>query len=171
MKNLEFQNKIKNNPRPLVVDIWAPWCAPCRAMEPALKNIAQKYAGQVDILKINADDSPELVNALNVKSIPTVMAFAGGKMVMRRTGMQSAAELDALFEAAQIGRKPAVVPPAPFDRIIRTIGGLALIILGLTNDISYLLIAIGGVLLFSAFYDRCPIYRAIVPRLLERFQK
>lgn len=155
----------------MVVDIWAPWCVPCRAMEPALKNIGLKYAGHVDILKINADDSPELVRALDVKSIPTLMAFAGGKMVMRRTGMQSPAELDALFEAAQKGRKPAIVPPAPFDRIIRTMGGLALITFGLINDVSYILIAVGGVLLFSAFYDRCPIYRAIVPRLLERFQK
>lgn len=140
-------------------------------MEPAIKNIGEKYANQVDILKINADDSEELVKALNVRSIPTVMAYAGGQQIMRRTGMQSKPELEALFEAALNGRKPAVVPPAPFDRVIRTAGGLALIVLGWFYNPSYLLMGIGGVLLFSAFYDRCPIYRAIVPRLLERFQK
>ncbi|MHC1785260.1 MAG: thioredoxin domain-containing protein [Anaerolineaceae bacterium] len=171
MKNTEFQNRISKNPRPMIVDIWAPWCTPCRAMEPAFKQTGQKYTGQVDILKINADDSPDVVKALGVSGIPTVMAFAGEKLIMRRTGMQSAQALEMLFEAALNQRKPAIIPPAPVDRIIRTAGGLALIAFGWFTNQSYLMMGIGGVLLFSAVYDRCPIYRAIVPRLLEKFQK
>jgi thioredoxin len=171
MKNTELQNRIRKNPRPMIVDIWAPWCAPCRAMEPAFKQTSQKYSGQVDILKINADDSQEVLKALGVRSIPTLMAFAGEKLIMRRTGIQSAQELEMLFEAALNQRKPAIVPPAPIHRIIRTVGGLALIAFGWFTNQSYLLMGIGAVLLFSAVYDRCPIYRAIVPRLLEKFQK
>jgi thioredoxin len=171
MKNNEFQRRIKNAAKPVIVDLWAPWCAPCRAMEPAFKQVGQKYYGQVEVVKINADDSPEVIQALNVRGIPTVIAFAGGEEIIRRSGMQPLQGLDMLFEAALNRRKPAVIPPVPIDRIIRSAAGLALIALGWVYGQSLILMGIGGALLFSAFYDRCPIYRAIVPRLLEWFRR
>ncbi len=171
MNTPEFQKLITENPRALIVDLWAPWCGPCRAMEPAFKQVSQKYAGQVDVVKINADESPDVLKSLGVMGIPTVIGFAAGKEILRRTGMQSAEALDLLFDAALNQRKPAIMPPAPIDRLTRSIGGLALIILGWVTWQSILIMAVGAVLLFSAFYDRCPIYRAVVPRISAWFQK
>lgn len=169
MKNSEFQRRLLKNQKPVIVDLWAPWCAPCRAMEPAFKQTSQKYTDQVDVLKINADESPEVLKALGVMGIPTVVGFAGGKEILRRTGMQSAGALDILFDATLHQRKPMIIPPAPIDRLIRSGAGLAFIALGYFSGQSILLMVIGGVLLFSAFYDRCPIYRAIIPRLAALF--
>ena len=171
MQNTEFQKRLDENPRPIIVDLWAPWCGPCRAMEPAFKQIRQKYIGQVDVLKINADESPEVLKAMAVMGIPTIIGFVGGKEILRRTGMQSAEALDILFDATLHQRKPAIIPPAPIDRLIRSGAGLALMTLGWFSGHFILLIGIGAVLLFSAFYDRCPIYKAIFPRLKALFQR
>lgn len=165
MNNTEFQKRLADSPKPVIVDLWAPWCSPCRAMEPAFKQIGQKYAGEVDILKINADESPEVVQGLGVMGIPTVIGFAGGKEVLRRTGLQSAEALDFIFDATLHQRKGAVIPPAPIDRWIRSGAGIALIALGWFTGQSILLMGLGGLLLFSAFYDRCPIYNAIAPKV------
>jgi thioredoxin len=170
MKNSEFQKRLNEDPKPVIVDLWAPWCAPCRAMEPAFRQTSQKYIGQVDVLKINADESPEVLKALGVMGIPTVVGFAGGVEILRRTGIQSAEALDIIFDSTLHQRKPAIIPPAPIDRLIRSGVGLAGIALGWFSGQSILLMGIGGVLVFSAFYDRCPIYRAIIPRLATLFQ-
>lgn len=171
MNNVEFQKRLAETPRPVIVDLWASWCAPCRAMEPAFKQVSQKYDGQVDVLKINADESPEVLKALGVMGIPTVIGFANGKEIVRRTGLQSAEALDILFDATLHQRKPSVIPPAPIDRWIRSGAGLALLVLGWFSGQSILLMGIGAVFLFSAFYDRCPVYRAVVSRLSALFQR
>ncbi len=169
MNLVEFQKRLRDNPRPVVVDLWAPWCAPCRAMEPAFRQASQKYQGQVDVLKVNADQSPDVLKSLRVLGIPTVVGFAGGKEIFRRTGMQSAEAVELLFDAALHQRKPAVLPPAPLDRLVRSTAGIVLIAVGWFSGPSFLLIGIGAAILFSAFYDRCPIYRAIAPRLEALF--
>ena len=171
MNQIKFSNYLKENSKPVIVDLWVPWCAPCRAMEPAFKQTSQKYAGQVDVLKINADESPEVLQALGVMGIPTVVGFANGKEIVRRTGRQSAKALDIIFDATLHQRKPAVIPPSLPDRVFRSGIGLVLITFGWFSSQSILLMAVGGVLLFSAFYDRCPIYRAIVPRLAALFNR
>jgi len=167
MTNDEFQKRLAENVKPVIVDLWASWCGPCRAMEPAFKQTSQKYIDQVDVLKINADESPEVLKALGVMGIPTVIGFAGGKEILRRTGMQSFEALDIIFDSTLHQRKPAIIPLAPIDRLIRSGAGLAFIALGWYTGQSILLMGMGAVLLFSAFYDRCPIYRAIVPKLVS----
>ena len=112
-----------------------------------------------------------MLKALGVMGIPTVVGFAGGKKILRRTGIQSAEALDIIFDSTLHQRIPAIIPPAPIDRLIRSGAGLALIALGWFSGQSILLMGIGGVLLFSAFYDRCPIYKAVVPRLTALFQR
>jgi thioredoxin len=171
MKNVEFQRKLRTNPRPIIVDLWAPWCKPCRAMEPAFKQVSAKYTGKVDVLKINADESQDVLKALGVMSIPTVIGFANGKEILRRTGMQSPNALDIMFDAALNKRKPAVMPPAPLARIIRSLAGITLIVIGWFTGQSIVLMALGGVVLFTAFYDRCPIYRAVATRIKSFFQR
>jgi thioredoxin len=171
MNQTEFEKRLAESRLPVVVDIWADWCAPCRVMEPAFKQISEKYAGQVEVIKIDADKSQEVVKALKVLGIPTVLAFANGEELVRRTGVQSVEALDILFDAARNERKPVIMPPTPMDRLLRSMGGLALILIGWLAASSTLLVVLGGLLLFSAFYDRCPIFMAIVPRITALFRR
>jgi thioredoxin len=171
MNKNEFFSRINKSTRPVVVDLWAPWCVPCKAMQPAFKQVGQKYADEVFVFKINADESPDVIRALGVRGIPTVIGFAHGKEIVRRTGLQSAQALEVIFDSTVKGRKPAAMPLTPITRILRLVGGLALLAAGWLMGHSILLFILGGVLLFSAVYDRCPIYRAIVPRLAALIHK
>jgi thioredoxin len=171
MKKFEYQRRIKNNPRPIIVEMWAPWCAPCRAMAPAFKETSQKYLGKVDVLKINADESPEVMKELGVMSIPTMVGFANGNEILRRTGMQTQGMLDFFFEATYNQKKPAIMPPAPATRLIRTVLGVVIAALGWFLWQSLLLLVLGGLVIFSGYYDRCPILKALAPRLKSIFQK
>jgi thioredoxin 1 len=170
MKKAEFQRRIKYSKKPLVVDLWAPWCAPCRAMQPAFKQASQKFDGRVEVLKINADESQEVLRDLGVMSIPTVIGFSGGNEIVRRTGMQSADMLNAVFEAAENGKKPVVMPPTPIGRIFRTLLGVGAAVAAWNLNKSIPLFILAAVLIFSAFYDRCPVYKALAPKIKDLFQ-
>ncbi len=171
MKPEAFFAKLKSNPRPVIVDLWAPWCGPCRVMEPAFKQVALKYNNQVDVWKINADESPDVLKALHVMGIPTTIGFAQGAEIVRKTGLQSIESLDIVFDATLHQRSAVILPPAPMDRWFRSILGLLLIIVGWLLTHSLILPAIGAVVLFSAFYDRCPIFRFVAPRVIALFKK
>lgn len=164
MRPQELKEKLKDNPRPVVIDIWAPWCAPCRVMQPALEKTARQYRQKVDLWKISADEYPGLVSELKVTGIPTLIAFRDGKEFTRRAGIQSGASLEAFFEGVHNGR-PAAYAPAPLDRVLRAGSGLALAAIGWLNGPVVILLLAGGVLLFSAVYDRCPVWQALAPRL------
>jgi thioredoxin 1 len=103
MNKETFLTQIKNNPRPVVVDVWAPWCMPCRAMAPALERVEKKFDGQVDLWKLNPDEDPELVRALQVMSIPTMIAFRGESEINRHTGTQNEEMLSRFFDSALTG--------------------------------------------------------------------
>jgi thioredoxin len=166
----EFNTNLKSSPRPVIVDLWAPWCGPCRAMEPAIRQMTQKYQNQVDIWKINADEAPEIVKALKVMGIPTTIGFAGGQEVIRKTGMQSIESLDILFDATLHQRTAVILPPALVDRWVRSIIGLVVILLGWSLWDSWLVSGLGAAIVFSAFYDRCPIFQSVAPRVIALFK-
>jgi putative thioredoxin len=71
---------------PIVVDFWAPWCGPCRALGPTLDKVTESFGGLVKLVKVNSDDNPELSQAFNIRSIPNVIAFKGGQAVAQFTG-------------------------------------------------------------------------------------
>jgi thioredoxin len=123
----EFFEKLRSSPIPVVVDFWAPWCGPCRALKPAIERLSQEYSGRVEIWKISADEQPDLLRSLRIYSIPTLNAFHAGQEIGRRTGVVSARELHTLFEAALSGNRPVRVEPEPVNRILRLGVGLALV--------------------------------------------
>jgi thioredoxin len=174
MDQNEFVKHLEEKPTPVVLDLWAPWCTPCRAMEPAFKQIQAKYDGQVDVCKINTDESPDVARYLQVMGIPTVIGFAGGKEILRRTGIQSVQALDTIFDATLHQKKPAKLSLAPVDRFLRLVAGTGVIIFGWMNGHSIWtiwIISAGAILLFSAVYDRCPIWKAVSSRIKALFQK
>jgi thioredoxin 2 len=71
---------------PVVVDMWAPWCGPCRAVSPALEQLAQDLAGTVKLVKVNVDEAPKLQQRFTVQAIPTLMVLRDGKVIARQAG-------------------------------------------------------------------------------------
>jgi len=161
-----IQERLQQAERPVVIDVWAPWCGPCRAMEPHLAAVRSEYVGQVDVWKINADKEPDAVHALKIFGIPTLIVYREGQEVTRRTGGMTAAGIRSLFERA-IAADPAPVHAGPADgeRWLRLAVALVLFILAaFTGWPLVLLIAAAGVF-FSAIHDRCPIWQGVKARL------
>ena len=170
----DFFERLKQTTRPVVVDFWAPWCGPCRAIEPVLKKVGAEYDGRVDVWRINADEHPQVLKDLRIYGIPTLVAFRNGEEVARRTGVASAPVLAGLFDAALTGEKPLRSGPAPIDRLLRLASGTVVIYLASRGNFSggYLILAVlGAIIAFTAVYDRCPIYKAVTERLSSWLRK
>lgn len=78
---------------PVVVDLWAPWCAPCRVMAPVLEALARDRAGRIKVVKVDVDRSPAVAARYSAHSIPTLLLFQGGRLADRRAGALSAPAL------------------------------------------------------------------------------
>ena len=92
-----FEREVLQSEVPVLVDFWATWCGPCRMIAPAVAKIAEKYAGQVKVGKIDVDTQPALAAQFGIVSIPTVKVFRDGKVAGSLVGLRSQAELEALL--------------------------------------------------------------------------
>jgi thioredoxin 1 len=85
----DFDKEVLQSDQPVLVDFWAVWCGPCRAIASAVDAVAEEYSGKAKVLKLNVDDSPEIAGRYGVQSIPTLMIFKGGQKVGELVGGQN----------------------------------------------------------------------------------
>lgn len=98
----DFDQKVLNSDVPVVVDFWAPWCGPCRAVAPILEELAGEYEGQLTIAKMNTDEE-QLAGKLGIMAIPTMIVFKNGQEVKRIQGAAPKRILKEAFDQALSG--------------------------------------------------------------------
>ncbi len=94
----EFEEKVKGNELPVVVDFWAPWCGPCKMVAPILDKLAKEYAGKVVIAKVNTDEEQKYAMEYGVQGIPTMIFVNDGKLIHRQVGALPEPMLRDLFD-------------------------------------------------------------------------
>ena len=102
-KKVSFSELI-NGDLPVLIDFWATWCGPCKAMNPILKDVAKATKGKARIIKIDVDSNPSLAADMGVRGVPTFMLYQNGKKKWSQAGMQSANALEKIINQAADGK-------------------------------------------------------------------
>jgi thioredoxin 1 len=102
-----FDQDVIKSEAPALVDFWAAWCGPCRAMSPVVDQIAEQYAGRVLVAKMNVDENPQTPARLGIMGIPTLILFAGGEEADRVVGVARKAVLESKLDALLAETKPS----------------------------------------------------------------
>jgi len=92
-----FENQVLSHNQPTLVDFWAEWCAPCRALTPVVEEVAKDYEGRIQVAKMNIDLHPNTPGKYAVRAIPTLLLFKGGEVVDQVVGLVSKAKLDEMI--------------------------------------------------------------------------
>jgi thioredoxin 2 len=100
LAEVAFNAQLSKSELPMVVDFWAPWCGPCRMMAPAYEKVSQDMQGKARFVKVNTEDEQGLAAKYNIRSIPTLAVFAGGREIARQPGAMSAPDLARWVSAA-----------------------------------------------------------------------
>jgi thioredoxin 1 len=88
-----FEQDVLKSSMPVMVDLWAPWCGPCRMVSPLVEELAGEYEGRINFAKLNVDENPMTASRYSVRSIPTLLIFKGGEPVGEIVGFRPKAEL------------------------------------------------------------------------------
>jgi thioredoxin 1 len=94
----DFSTAVLGSDVPVLVDFWAEWCGPCKAIAPLLDDVAKAYDGKVKVVKINLDDNPQTPRQYAVRGIPTLMMFKGGKVAGTHVGLAGKPQLTAFID-------------------------------------------------------------------------
>lgn len=89
----DFADVVEKSSVPVLVDLWAPWCGPCRALSPALEQLATERAGALKLVKVNVDEAPQVSQRFAVQAVPTLLLTSGGTVLDRRAGAAPVAAL------------------------------------------------------------------------------
>ncbi len=93
-----FEKDVLQSDKPVLVDFWAAWCAPCRMLEPTVNSVAEKYAPNARVVKVNVDDNPSISQRYGIKGIPTLILFKGGREAERVVGATSKEAISRMIE-------------------------------------------------------------------------
>lgn len=97
-----FENTVLKSSQPVLVDFWAPWCAPCRHLSPIIEDLAGDYEGKVTFTKLNTDQAPSIAMKYGIMSIPTVIVFKNGKPVSQMVGLRPKKDIKANIDSALV---------------------------------------------------------------------
>ncbi len=92
-----FDAEVVKSQTPPLVDFWAPWCGPCKAIAPMVEELAGTYAGKINVRKMNIDDHPKVAGRYGIRAIPTVLLFKGGQVVDQVVGAVPRAKLEEML--------------------------------------------------------------------------
>lgn len=95
-----FENDVLKSSEPVLIDFWATWCGPCRAIAPVVEQLAGEYAGKVKVAKVNIDENTKIPTQYDVRSIPTLLLFKEGKVVGQIVGAAPKPKMEELIKKA-----------------------------------------------------------------------
>ncbi len=110
IEDSSFEAQVLQAKKPILVDFWAPWCGPCKAIGPLVEKLAASYGDQIIFAKCNADDNPETTGKFGIKSIPTLLFFKDGEVFDKIVGMTNQAKIEEVLKKILAGGQGA----APF---------------------------------------------------------
>jgi thioredoxin 1 len=98
VSDADFKTAVLDSAEPVLVDFWAEWCGPCKAIAPALDDLAARYKGKVKVAKLNVDDNQQTAQTYGIRGIPTLLVFKGGKVVEQIIGAVPKSRLEESFK-------------------------------------------------------------------------
>lgn len=94
-----FETEVLKSSTPALVDFWAVWCGPCRALAPIIDELAEQYKGKINVFKLNVDENPETAARYGIRGIPTVLFFKGGEVASQTVGVAAKADFQKKMDA------------------------------------------------------------------------
>lgn len=109
INDANFETEVLKSAQPVLVDFWAEWCGPCKMLSPVLDEIAGEQAGRVKIAKVDVDQNPELAARFGIRSIPTLLYFAGGELRDQTVGLLSKKAIVSRLESLPVSADTAKI--------------------------------------------------------------